>query len=125
MKIITNGDNIIINAESIDCIDVHFTDDGTYLYVNFLLHGETKQIDYKNTNPAFFKVSDGKNFRTPYGVMCCNVEQSRGLCISFISGKLIRFLQCKDKSILDINDAIQEVINSKDIIPCQGVLLDD
>ena len=122
MKLITNGANIIINAESIDCIDIHFTDDGTYIYINFLLHGETKQIDYKNTNAAFLKVSDGKNFRTPHGVVCCNVEAYRDLFIDIIIGKLIMFLDCKDKTILNINDVIREVINDKEN---KGVLLDD
>jgi hypothetical protein len=122
MKFITYGENTIIKAEVVDCIDLYFNKDGTYFYIDLLLHGAIKQIEYKNTNAAFFKVSDGKNFRTPHGVVCCNVEGNRALFISIIFGKLIMFLECEDKTILDINDVIRELVDDEEN---KGVLLDD
>lgn len=125
MKFITYGENTIIKADVVDCIDIYFNKDGTYFYIDLLLHGTTKQIEYKNTNAAFFEVSDGKNFRTPYGVIPCNVERNKALFINTISSKLIMFLECKDENILDLKVIIQEVVNYEEIKFYQGGRLVD
>lgn len=110
VKLITFDDNTIINAESVDYIDIHFEDDGDYLYIDLLLHGETKRLDYRNTNGFFFKVNDGKNFMTPYGIKRCDVKQNQEGCTNHIMCELLLFLQRNDVTILDLSDVIRETI---------------
>lgn len=111
MKLITFNDSTIINAEAIDCIDIQFEESGEHLYIYLLLHGETKRLDYRNTNGAFFKVNDGRNVRTQYGTIYCNVNRNQEDCIRHIMCELLLFLQLNNETILDLSDVIRENID--------------